>query len=202
MPAAGGGQHWQRISGWRAYQQANGGQAGAGRPRAQLGGGAGGEDRHALTSRRLRLQLSHGVLGTVCPRPGRGCPSEQCPAVAGLHRCSSPVATALNPHRRPTAQCPPRAVCALQALASGLPFPRPGERPVSGLTFPDPLPPPRPQGVRQRPFSLISADALSHVMVSNVNEYLPSVGPCCGQNARHPASPRSWGGRCATRLLR
>lgn len=87
---------------------------------------------HALTSPRLWLWVSEtlcweqcvpdaalavgvrdAVLGTVCPAPLGGA----VPTVAGLHRNSSPVASALSPLRMQTPRCPPKAVCALQALA-------------------------------------------------------------------------------------
>lgn len=114
--------------------------------------------RGRARSDQLPLWLSHAVLGTVCARAlGWGCPSEQCPAVAGLHLSSSPVATTLNPHRRQTAQCPPKAVCTLQALASLGCLPGTLPTPRLSLTFRDPLLPHPPEP--------ISVDALSHVTV-------------------------------------
>lgn len=144
------------------------------------------------------MQLWLWVSETLCweqcvPAPLGGA----VPTVAGLHRNSSPVATALSPHRMQTPRCPPRAVCALQAFAvlgslpGALSTPKSSVQPRTSPSLTRSLP-----GRQVVTLPVISVDALSRVTVSNANKYLPSVCPCCQQYARHPASPRSWSGCC------
>lgn len=108
-----------RLSGKGACQPANGRQAGAGRPGAQPG------------RRGPAVGVRDAVLGTVCARaPGRGCPSGAVPAVAGLHRHSSPVAqpwahTGCRLHSARPKLCVPFRPSPCWAPCR-TPFPRPG----------------------------------------------------------------------------